>query len=130
MTINEYLEDGILSLTVSPVVDRFQIITRRETDTDGYLRIRAILLDKGLLEISIYGQFIVDAVHLIDYRFHWQDKDGKLKIRWDNARHHQELKTFPDHVHTGEGGYEGVKESASVNLSEVLRTLEEGIPEG
>lgn len=128
MTIHEYLEESILLLTASPVVEHFQIVTRRETETDGYLRIRAMLVDEGLLEISIYSQFVEDAVNLIDYRFHWQDKAGKLRKRWDNARHHPELKTFPYHFHIGTD--ESVKESARVELSEVLRILESEITEG
>lgn len=45
MTINEYVEDNILLLTASPVVDHIQIIKRRETESDGYFRARAKLLD-------------------------------------------------------------------------------------
>lgn len=89
---------------------------------DGYLRIRVNFIDQSLLEMRIYCQVHEDVIHLIDYRFHWQDKDGKLKVRWDNARHHTELKTFPHHMHMGEDG--NVKESTGIDLWEVLRILE------
>jgi len=121
LTIHESIEESILLLTVSPVVGRFQILGRRETETDGYLRIKAILVDQGLLEISIYCQVSGNIVHIVDYRFHWQDKDGRLKMRWDNARHHPELKTFPYHLHVGEE--ENVKESKEVDLLEILGIL-------
>ena len=122
MTIHDYLEENILLLTVSPIVEHFQIVTRRETESDGYLRVRAILIGEGLLEVSIYCQMIENAARLVDYRFHWQGIEGKLIKRWDKARHHPELTTFPYHIHAGSDG--NVKESASVDLSEVLHMLE------
>lgn len=129
MTIREYLEESILLLTASPVVELFHVVTRKETETDGYLRVRSVLMEgEGLLEISTYCQLTGDSVSLVDYRFHWQDKAGKLRRRWDNARHHSELKTFPYHLHIGTD--ESVKESAIVDLSEVLRILEVEIAKG
>jgi len=32
------------------------------------------------------------------YRYHWQTGSGKLIKRWDNAPHHPEIDTFPDHL--------------------------------
>lgn len=125
MTIHEYLEECILLLTISPIVDHFQVVKRREMETDGYLRVRAILTDEGLLEISLYCQLAEDVVRLTGYRFHWQNKEGKLIKRWDDARHHPELKTFPHHMHMGED--ENVKESVGVDLWEILRIVESGM---
>ena len=122
MTIRQYIEESILLLTISPVVKHFKVIKRRETETDGYLRVRAVLTDESLFEISMYCQLTEGAVRLIGYRFHWQNKEAKLLKRWDNAKHHPELKTFPYHMHVGEDG--DVKESASMELWEVLRILE------
>ena len=39
------------------------------------------------------------------YRFHWQHESGKLFKRWDNAPHHPEIETFPDHLHDGSEDY-------------------------
>ncbi|MDO8445650.1 MAG: DUF6516 family protein [Deltaproteobacteria bacterium] len=66
-----------------------------------------------------------NTVRLVDYRFHWQDREGKIIKRWDNARHHPELTTFPYHIHIGSDG--NVNESADVDLSEVLQVLESEI---
>jgi len=128
LAIREYLEENILLLTVSSVIEHFQIVTRREMEIDGYLRMRAVLIDGGLLAVSIYCQLVEDTVELVGYRFHWQDRERELIKRWDNARHHPELKTFPHHMHTG--GDEKVRESASVTLSEVLRGIESEIGKG
>lgn len=128
MTIHEYLEENILLLSVSPIVDNFRLITKRDMEVDGYLRIRANLIDESFLEVSIYCRINEDIIQLIDYRFHWQDKDGKLKVRWDNARHHPELKTFPHHMHMREDG--NVKDSTRIDLWEVLRVMESEVKEG
>ncbi|WP_457613933.1 toxin-antitoxin system TumE family protein [Methanocaldococcus sp.] len=34
------------------------------------------------------------------YSFHWQDKNGDLIVRWDNAPHYRNIKTFPHYKHT------------------------------
>lgn len=128
MTINEYLEDNLLLLTASPVVDHIQIIKRRETENDGYFRARAKLIDEGLLEISIYCRYEEGATHLFEYRFHWQDKDSNLIMRWDNAKHHQALKTFPHHIHMGKN--ETVGECEVMELSGVLNKIASLIDEG
>jgi hypothetical protein len=122
MTIHDYLEECILLLTVSSVVERFQVVKKRGVETDGYLRVRAMLVDESLLEVSMYCQHIDDTAHLAGYRFHWQDKEGLLIKRWDNAKHHPELKTFPDHVHLGDD--QDAKESAAIDLQGILEVLE------
>ena len=122
MTIHDYLEECILLLTVSSVVERFQVTKKREVETDGYLRVRAILVDESLLEVSMYCQHVEDTVQLAGYRFHWQGKEGILIKRWDNAKHHPELATFPNHVHVGDD--REAKESAAIDLRGVLEVLE------
>ena len=54
------------------------------------------------------------------YSFHWQDKNGDLIIRWDNAPHYKNIKTFPHHKHTKNG----VEESDEVCLEDVLKYIE------
>ena len=44
--------------------------------------------------------------------------------RWDNAKHHPEIKTFPFHMHPGEE--KEVKESGAMELFDVLKILETG----
>jgi len=78
MTIHDHLEESIILLTVSSVVERFQVVKKKAVETDGYLRVRAILVDESLLEVSMYCQYIEDTIHLTGYRFHWQDKEGLL----------------------------------------------------
>jgi len=56
-----------------------------------------------------------------DYRFHFMDENNQLVKRWDNSPHHDDVETFPDHVHTGNG----VKCSEEKDLSEILDLVKE-----
>jgi hypothetical protein len=53
---------------------------------------------------------------LVKYKYQWQSSEGELLKRWDNAPHHKELETFPDHVHDPNGVYP----SHTMNLELIL----------
>jgi Family of unknown function (DUF6516) len=36
---------------------------------------------------------------MFKYAYHWQDKDGQLRSRWDNAPHWPDIPTHPHHKH-------------------------------
>ncbi len=55
------------------------------------------------------------------YSFHWQDRFFQCKIRWDNAPHHQNTKTFPFHKHIGPT--EEVDTCEVMNLEKVLEYI-------
>jgi hypothetical protein len=79
------------------------------TQYSGQMRVRAVLIDGGLLEVFEYvtvnpgGTLIVNK-----YRYHWQDAAGNLVCRWDTAAHHWQLPHAPHHVHLPDGTVEGV----------------------
>ena len=49
----------------------------------------------------LYVRETVLSPSIRKYAYHWQDRDGKLIIRWDNAPD-WEVKTFPHHKHIGQ----------------------------
>jgi hypothetical protein len=68
----------------------------------GNLRVRLRFTDNALLEIS-------EAIHVkngtlswLAYRYHYQKPDGRVIFRYDNAPHHPEVSTHPDHKHKGD----------------------------
>ncbi|RLC99635.1 MAG: hypothetical protein DRI77_02375 [Chloroflexi bacterium] len=63
------------------------------------------------------GRNIIKVV----YRYHYQQADGTLAFRYDNAPHHPDVSTYPDHVHVGKQ----IKASAPPDLSDVLRRIDE-----
>jgi hypothetical protein len=59
-----------------------------------------------------------DTITVLKYRFHYQ-KGNQIIFRYDNAPHHQDLSTFPDHKHTPNG----VKSAISVTFPYVFQMI-------
>ncbi len=57
------------------------------------------------------------------YRFQYMDVDGNIIFRYDNAPHHRDIATFPDHKHVGDA----VCESPSISLRQVIEEIVEKI---
>jgi len=126
--INTYFEQIEKLLSVFPYV--VSIETRFEAiDIDrGYFRIKIILIDQSELYLFEYIEIVNNTAKALKYRYHWQDKDSKLLVRWDNAPHHPEIQTFPNHVH--DGAEANVKPSAKPDISTVLLKISELIESG
>ena len=84
-----------------------------------YLKVEARLKDGSILYIREY----VSSEDYIN-SYHWQDINGKLIIRWDNAPHHKNLDSFPHHKHTPK-----IEASKEVTLEDVLVTIESKLDE-
>ncbi|MEW5766246.1 MAG: DUF6516 family protein [bacterium] len=54
----------------------------------------------GNVELFEYVAELGGRMHLKKYSFHWQDAQGKLQRRWDNAPHHPNLPKAPHHIHS------------------------------
>ena len=77
-------------------------MVREEAQSEmGLLRYRLSLRDGGLLEMFERFQVVDGRVLVTKYSFHWQDAEGRLRKRWDNAAHHLEVPTRPHHLHDG-----------------------------
>ena len=97
-------------------------VIREETQGDmGLFRYRLALRDTSLLEMFECFQVLEGRVQVAKYSFHWQDAAGQLLKRWDNAAHHPELSTNPDHVH--DGAEDNVRPHEPINAEEVLTLL-------
>jgi hypothetical protein len=58
----------------------------------------------------------------LKYRYHYEDPDGRLVFRYDNAPHHPEVETFPHHKHLSDGR---VVPSVEQSLPRVLEEVAE-----
>ena len=59
------------------------------------------LADGGFIEITERVLEVHGTLEMTKYRHHWQDGNGVLIKRWDNAPHHPTIDTFPHHLHDG-----------------------------
>lgn len=95
-----YLETIKLRLIASPIIAEYQILRERITHTDGYLRLRATLINGDFLEMVEAFERGASEIVVVDYRHQWMDAaQARLRRRWDGAPHHPELTQFPHHVH-------------------------------
>jgi Family of unknown function (DUF6516) len=121
-TVSAHLDDVEQAFLLSPVVRSFQVREREERLHEGFIRLRAVLSNGDLLEAFEFVVTTPDALQTLTYRIHWQQGDGRLKRRWDNAPHHKEVPTFPHHVHVGLT--EHVESSEPMTILKVLALME------
>lgn len=82
--------------------------------------IRGTLTLTGGYELHIAEYVITQPeIKRLKYRFHLQSADEKMIARWDNAAHHPEIKSHPDHLHVGEN----LKASPPMNIPDVLMAV-------
>jgi hypothetical protein len=99
-------------------------VLREEAQGDlGLLRYRLTFRDNSLLEMFELFQVVGGRLQVTKYSFHWQDASGQLRHRWDNAAHHPELSTSPDHVHEGVEG--DVLAHKPMSVEEILALVTE-----
>lgn len=101
--IEQYFQELDEFIIAAEEIIDFKIIRRTIWDTDlekiGLYRYKVYFRDGSLLEMTERLVEEKGQLQATKYRFHWQNKEGKLTKRWDNARHHPEISTFPHHLH-------------------------------
>ncbi len=98
---SDYLAHVKALIVANPQVIHWTVV-REEVQGDlGLLRYRLNLHDGGLLELFERFHVTEEAVHVTSYSLHWQDANGQVRKRWDNAAHHPEVATNPHHLHDG-----------------------------
>ena len=122
--IQTYFEQILLRLSISQAVRHFTILKQKESDEEGYLRVRCTLCNGDMFEGSEYVLCEPKSIVIETYSFHWQAAVGTLQRRWDNVAHHHEIKTFPHHVHTQNGE---VKESEPMSFEKIISLLENAL---
>lgn len=108
-------------LDCSAAVQSFDVVEHRIWRTGSYLRMRILLRDGS----ELHTREFTDETER-KYAFHWQTAAGELLARWDNAPHHPELPTHPDHKHVASG----VEPTSDVALEDVLACLERKLSSG
>jgi hypothetical protein len=113
----------------SPAVREYHILMQEVAQHSGQVRVRINLVDGGLLELFEYVTAGLDGVLAVTkYRYHWQDQEGNVVQRWDNAVHHPRLPHAPHHVHQSNGGVKGVPKPPDV--ARILAQIEKRFSAG
>ena len=118
--IESYIRSLKNILITHPEVKSWKTISEEITLQTGIIRIGAALADKSKLYLFEYLMLEKGNLVKMKYSYHWQSAQG-LIIRWDNAKHHRDIPTFPDHLHFGDE----VKPSKQIGVIEILRRISE-----
>lgn len=116
MNARDYYLSLLSAIHRSPFVLRSDIIYDEIDLNECYVHGTAGLLNGHELHIAEYV-ITEPAPVRSKYRYHLQDADGQLISRWDNAPHHRELASFPDHRHGSDGR---VQPSYQIVMPEIL----------
>ena len=123
--IREHFDFFETRLIESPAIVSYQILSREIAVSDGKMRVIASLRDGGNVELFEYVAQSKGLIRVVKYSFHWQNAQGTLRRRWDNAPHHPELPNAPYHVHV-EDDY--VRQIAQVpDIFSVIRKIEDAL---
>ena len=105
-------------IPAAPHIIQSDISFDEVSDAECYIR-GVLTLNVGF-ELHIAEYVITEPeFKRLKYRFHLQTSDGKMIVRWDNAPHHPEVKTHPDHMHVGEK----IKANPPVDIPQVLAAV-------
>jgi len=120
---SDYLDHIRALILLENMVLHWQVVREEAQVQVGMLRHRLTLQNQQLLEI--FERFIVvqNQVSVTRYSYHWQDEQGKLIKRWDNAPHHPTLPTHPHHLH--EGSEEQILPNEQVTLLDVFAVIQQ-----
>lgn len=99
------------------IVREFQVRKFRRIQNAHELSMELILKDDSKLAVKDY--LFLDGTR--KYGYHWQDKDGKLLVRWDNAGHWKNISTFPHHKHVVR--IDNIEDSDVRNIDQALEYI-------
>ncbi len=112
-----------LALVSSPALANYQVLRVWTNSDDGYIRLRATLLNGDFLEAAEYFVLDVEGIKTVDYRHQWMDgAKQKLRCRWDSAPDHPELTNFPYHVHVEDE--QDVRPDKPMSILDLLKWFE------
>jgi len=118
--IRDYLTQVRQAIESRPNLNVERYFEQIFTDIRCNLRIRLRFADNSLLEISEAVTLTEETLNWLSYRYHYQTASGTLIFRYDNAPHHPELRTYPDHKHTTIA----VVASVHPTIEQVLREIQ------
>jgi len=104
MLLNEYLDlfrKGIEKIENYGYADSVEIREEIRANKQAVLNTKVVLINDSVLHIKEY----IDAryaIKRVSYAYQYQDRDGQLIFRYDNAVHRPAL-SYKDHKHSGDG---------------------------
>jgi hypothetical protein len=104
MLLNEYLalfRNALEKIEKYGYSDSIEIREEIRANKQAVLNAKVVLIDNSVLYIKEY----IDArygIERLSYAYQYQDREGNLIFRYDNAKHRPELR-FKEHKHLANG---------------------------
>ncbi len=117
VSANAYFANLRFIIENHPFVIKSDLIKERLSQDEGYNQVSITLIRNYKLEVF---EYYIESKGVIKYRYQLLDSKKRFVARWDNAPHHSEIKTNPDHYHT----VTGVEEYDHKSLKAVLDQLD------
>jgi hypothetical protein len=103
------------------IIKSYTIFKKVYNEKLGYIKGEIVFTDSSQLYFIEVKN--TDVKPKNKYRYHYMDKSKGFIFRYDNAYHHKELSTFPNHKHTGDE----VCESHEPELYAILMEIQKSI---
>ncbi len=118
MNSREYYAAVQAAILAAPHIIQTDVSFDEVSESECYIRGIFTLTEDYELHIA---EYVVTAPELkrLKYRYHLQSSENQMIARWDNAPHHPEIKTHPDHLHVGEK----IKENPPTDIPQVLAAV-------
>ena len=119
--LNTYLHRLYDSINSRGYIQVEQLLFDNRSNQRGSIRGRLRFYDNSLLD---FGEVLVirnRQIVKLRYAYHYQNADGEMIFRYDNAPHHLEISTHPHHKHAGPT----IQSTQLPDLSEALREIEQ-----
>lgn len=120
-TIDDYFKKVQDIITNSKIVASTNIDYTKVLEREGYMRGTITLIDGSELRLFEYAKTSRKKPTVLKYRFQWQRAEEFI-ARWNNAPHHPEIETFPNHKHAK--GENRPKPSRVKSLISILKEIE------
>jgi len=99
MDIADYI-NRVEKLSTQPVVVDAELSTKRESGNRASIRVKLHFYDDSILYITERVDTSRCCARYLTYAYQYM-KEGQQVFRYDNAAHHRNFSTFPDHKHIG-----------------------------
>lgn len=120
--IESYLKQTKQVISASPFVVLSNIQYFQTSPSTYYLKGQILFADGSRLAVFEHLTLTAQGLLKTDYRYHYMDRRQKQLFRYDTAKHHASLKTFPHHKHLKTD--QAVVPAKPVDLVKVIKEIQ------
>lgn len=101
----------------SHVVENYQLNEKVYSEVLGFIEGELFFPDESRLAFAEVKD--IEQPSKIKYHYHYMNKNDETIFRYDNAKHHTEIMTFPHHKHLPDGIVESSEPEINLILTEI-----------